>query len=120
MRTLIISMTCGEGHNYIAKAIKSELDTLNEDSKIIQLYGYSSKEVQKQNKMFLNVCKYAPSIYEKIWLKLRSRNPKRPSSVVKKTIKICNKYLLGEIEKYQPDNISCTHNNASAVVSFLK
>ncbi|MBE7090234.1 MAG: hypothetical protein E7362_05475 [Clostridiales bacterium] len=120
MKTLIISMTCGEGHNYIAKAIKSELDLLNEDCKIIQLYGYSDKEVQRQNKLFLNTCKYIPSLYEKIWLKLRSRNPKRPSSIVKKTIKSCDKYLLSEIEKYNPDNIICTHNNASAVISYFK
>ena len=52
MRTLIISMTCGEGHNQIAKAIKRELDDRNEESKIIQLYGYSEKEISRQNKAF--------------------------------------------------------------------
>ena len=120
MKTLIISMTCGEGHNYIAKAIKKELDEKKEDSKIIQLYGFNEKEVQKQNKLFLSACKYIPHIYEQVWLKLRKRNPKKKSSIINGVIKDCKEYILKEIQEYNPDNIICTHNNAGAVVAYLK
>lgn len=120
MKNLIISMTCGEGHNYIAKAIKKELDLRGEDAYIIQLYGFSEKEVKRQNKLFLSACKYIPHIYEQIWLKLRKRNPKKKSSVINGVIKDCKDYILKEIEKYNPDNIICTHNNAGAVVDYLK
>lgn len=120
MKTLIISMTCGEGHNYIAKAIKRELDEKKEDSKIIQLYGYSEKEIQKQNKLFLSACKYIPRIYEPIWLNLRKRNPKKKSSIINGVIKDCKDYILKEILDYNPDNIVCTHNNAGAVIGYLK
>lgn len=120
MRTLIISMTCGEGHNYIAKAIKNSLDKRGEDNKIIQLYGYSEKEVARQNKMFLNASKYIPHIYEKIWLRLRKRNPNKPSWVMNGVVKDCKDYILKQINEYNPDNIVCTHNNAGAVVDYLK
>lgn len=120
VKVLIISMTCGEGHNYIAKAIKKELDEKKEDSKIIQLYGFSEKEVQRQNNLFLSACKYVPHIYEQIWLRLRKRNPKKQSSVINGIIKDCKNYILKEIEDYQPDKIICTHNNAGAVINYLK
>lgn len=120
MRTLIISMTCGEGHNQIAKALKKELEERGEDAQITQLYGFSEKEVKKQNKLFLNACKFIPHIYERIWLNLRKRNPKKPSFVMNGVIKDCKDYILKEIVTYNPDNIICTHNNAGAVVDYLK
>lgn len=120
MKTLIISMTCGEGHNYIAKAIKRELDEKQEDSKIIQLYGFNEKEVKKQNDLFISAVSYIPHIYEQIWLRLRKRNPKKKSSIINGVIKDCKDYILKEILDYNPDNIICTHNNAGAVVAYLK
>lgn len=120
MKTLLISMTCGEGHNYIAKAIKNGLDQKGTESKIIQLYGYSDKEIKRQNDLFLSACKFIPHIYEKIWLNQRKRNPQKESLVINKVIKDCKDYVLKEIHEYNPDVIITTHNNAGAVVSYLK
>lgn len=120
MKTLLITMTCGEGHNYIAKAIKNAIEQKGEEAKIVQLYGYSEKQVAKQNKLFLSACKYIPHIYEKIWLKLRKRNPNKKSSVMNGVIKDCKDYILNQINEYNPDAIVCTHNNAGAVVDYLK
>ena len=120
MKTLIISMTCGEGHNQIAKALKAELDNRGEDVKIIQLYGFNDKEVAKQNKLFLNACKFIPHLYESIWKSMRKRKPHKPSFVINQVIKDCSDYCMEEIESYKPDNIICTHNNAGAVISKLK
>ena len=64
MKVLIISMTCGEGHNQIAKALKNALDDKKEEAKIIQLYGFSQKAVTNQNQIFLNACKYIPHLYD--------------------------------------------------------
>ena len=120
MKTLIITMTCGEGHNQIAKALKNGFEAKGEEAKILQLYGYSDKEIKKQNNLFLNACKYIPHIYEKIWLNLRERNPKKKSCVINKVIKDCKDYVLNEIQNYQPQAIICTHNNAGAVIDYLK
>lgn len=120
MKTLIISMTCGEGHNQIAKGIKAELDNRGEDNKIIQLYGYSEKEVKKQNKLFLFASKRIPHIYGSIWHRLRKRPVDKPSSIVNGAINQCKDYILKEIQDYNPDNIICVHTNAGAVVNYLK
>lgn len=120
MKTLIISMTCGEGHNQISKGIKAELDSRGEDNKIIQLYGYSEKEVKRQNDLFLFASKCIPHIYGGIWHKLRKRPVNKPSWIVQMAINQCKDYILKEIQEYKPDNIICTHTNAGAVVDYLK
>lgn len=113
-------MTCGEGHNQIAKGIKAELDSRGEDNKIIQLYGYSEKEVAKQNKLFLFASKRIPHIYGAIWHKLRKRPIEKTSSIINGAIKQCKDYIWKEIQAYHPDNIICVHTNAGAVVDYLK
>ncbi len=120
MKTLIITMTCGEGHNQIAKGIKAELDSRGQDNKIIQLYGYSEKEVKRQNKLFLFASKRIPHIYGSIWHRLRKRPIDKPSSIIRGAINQCKDYVLKEIQEYKPDNIICVHTNAGAVVDYLK
>lgn len=117
MKVLIISMTCGEGHNQIAKAIKNSLDSKGEDCKIIQLYGFSEKETVKQNKMFLRACKFIPHLYGAVWERMRKKPFK---GYIKGVIKDCRDYVLDQINDYNPDKIICTHNNAGAVVCQLK
>jgi processive 1,2-diacylglycerol beta-glucosyltransferase len=121
MKTLIITMTCGEGHNQIAKALKKGFDGKGEDTKIIQLYGFSKKLELLQNRMFLCATKYIPHIYEQVWTTLCNRNPKRQESAyMNSIIRDCKEYILSEIEAYQPDAIVCTHINAGAVIDKLK
>lgn len=121
MKVLIVSMTCGEGHNQIAKAIKNELDNReNVDSKIIQLYGFSNKKATRQNNAFLNSCKYIPRLYSYFWHKTLNRNPNKDSFYINSTIKNCKEYILKEINSYNPNAIICTHNDAGAVVDYLK
>ncbi len=117
MKVLIVTMTCGEGHNHIAKAVQNGLNDNGADSKIIQLFGYSQKEVEKQNKMFLNACKYIPHLYDFIW-----NIGRKISTTVNANyyIKRCKDYVSGEIEAYAPNVIVCTHSDAGAVVTYLK
>lgn len=109
-------MTVGEGHNQIAKAVANSLIKHGAETKTVQLYGYSEKETARQNKIYLNACKYVPHIYERIWL----HTCKKPiKSYINGVIKDCRAHVLEEINGYQPDAIVCTHNNAGAVVSHL-
>ncbi len=120
MRNLIITQTIGEGHNFIAKAIESALTLRGEECKVIQLYGYSEREVKKQNKLFLNLTKYFPRIYSWFWFKYKKRTKQSPNVFVRSVIKKCSSHVLKEIEAYSPDNIICTHNNAGALISYFK
>ena len=120
MKILLISMTVGEGHNSIAKSISASLTTKNIENKTIQLYGYSTKEVSKQNKLFLFACKFIPHIYQHFWNKIRKRNINKNSHEINKVVKRCSNFVLNNINDYNPDVIICTHNYASAVVDNLK
>lgn len=114
-------MTCGEGHNHIAKALKTEFDERGIENKIIQLFGFSEKEVEKQNKLFLNACKYIPHLYNFIWETQRKRNPhKKEKGYMSTVIRACKSHIKQQIEQYKPDVIICTHNNSGAVVGALK
>ncbi len=117
MKTLIFSMTCGEGHNTIAKAIKNAIEMKGEQCQICQLYGFSEKEIARQNKMFLRACKFIPHIYGAVWNRMRKKPFK---GYINGVVKDCYDYVLEKIEAYQPDVIVCTHNNAGAVISKLK
>ncbi len=117
MKVLIISMTCGEGHNSIAKAIKNQIESMGEEASIIQLYGFSSKEVLKQNNIFINTIRFIPHIYSSIW---EAQRKKQYKFYINGVIKHCKDYILNEIKKYNPDAIVCTHNNCGAVVGYLK
>lgn len=120
MKTLIITQTIGKGHDFIAKAIKNGLDLQAEESKVIQLFGYSEKEVRLQDKLYLTLTKYFPRIYSAFWFKYRKRTKQTPSFFIRRVIKKCSDYVLNEIKKYTPDNIICTHNNAGALISYFK
>ncbi|MBO5927409.1 MAG: hypothetical protein J6Q32_00970 [Clostridia bacterium] len=120
MRNLIITQTIGEGHNFIARAIESALTLRGEECRVIQLFGYSEKEVARQNNLFLNAIKFFPHVYEYFWEKLRERKSEVPNFFIKRVIKKCSKYLLKEISEYSPDKIICTHNNAGAIISYFK
>ncbi len=120
-KVLIITMTCGEGHNQIAKAINNALVEKNIDVKIIQLHGYSEKAIMKVNKSFLNVCKYIPYLYDSVWKIINKRNPElKEKGITKILINKCKDYILKEIFDYGPNAIVCTHNNCGAVVGYLR
>ncbi len=116
MKVLIISITCGEGHNQIAKAVSNALTQGGAECKIMQLYGFDEKEIARKNKQFLNACKLVPHIYEKIWQNTRKKPLK---SYINGVIKKCSGYLLENINAYSPDVIVCTHNEAGALVAHL-
>ena len=120
-KVLIISMTCGEGHNNLAKTVVSALNDEGVETKSIQLYGFSKKRVDFENNLFLAVYTNFPGIYSKIWHSQRNRNPKRKyKGYMSTVIKACKDYILKEIQDYNPDAVVTTHNNAGAVVSYLR
>lgn len=119
MKILIITMTCGEGHNMIARAIENEFKKNNFETKTIQLYGFDEKLVKNKNNLFLNIYKHFPKLYDYLWNKVKDKKYKKYSKFVKWDTKNCDKYVLSQINEYQPDVIFCTHVNASIVLSNL-
>lgn len=118
MKALIFTMTCGEGHNMIAKSLKSSFEAKGVETHITQTYGYNEKRVAQENKKYLWACKHIPRLYDYVWNKLRLKNhytDKLPSYV-----KYCLPHFLNEINNVKPDIIVCTHYYASSVVSYMQ
>lgn len=118
VKVLIFTMTCGEGHNMIAKSISQAFNANGAQTKIVQTFGYNEKRVARENKKFLWACKHIPHLYNFVWNKLRKKNHytnKLPSYV-----KFCLPHFLDEINNFNPNIIICTHYYASSVISYIK
>ena len=117
MKILIFSMTCGQGHNMIAKSLSESFLNLGAETKIMQFYQ-TDKEIKRGNQNYLFACKYFPKLYEFVWNKLKDKNlynGKLPY-FAKKSFN----YFISEINSYKPDIIVCTHSYASAIISYMK
>lgn len=120
-KVLIISMTAGQGHNKIAKYYQEKLND-NYESKIIQLYGYSKKAVEKQNNIFLTISTKFRKSYHFFWKMALNRSNRlryHPNLMSSGTRK-CRKYIENEIKEYNPDYIISTHIYAGGVLCYLK
>lgn len=121
MKVLIISMTCGEGHNFVAKAIKGKLDKVCEDVKIMDIYRSNELYKKLNNAGYLFMKRHLPHIYQYAWTKCKNRNSdKRFKGGVQKSIKPYIKDIQQEIVTYQPNVVICTHPNASAILTYLR
>ena len=116
MKVLIITMTCGEGHNMMAKALASQFEKHGAQIKIVETYGYDDRKVKSNNAGFLWLCKHIPKTYDFIWNQLRKVNHKKFQSSLKRA----KDYLEKEINITSPDIIMCTHVFASNAVSQLR
>lgn len=120
MKVLIFSMTCGEGHDAMAKALASTFEKYSCETLLVQTFGFDQKRVERENKTFLWACRHIPKIYDFVWNKLRKRDPNKYSKSHFASLKPCKDWFCKNIEKFNPDIILCTHFYASSVICQLK
>lgn len=120
-KILIISMTCGEGHNAIAKSFLSEFQKQGAEAKIVDLFESKTKNKKFYNNMYLWACKHIPHLYEMAWKHERKVNPEKlEKSPQYKQIKCVVSHFEKLINDYNPYAIVCVHNSAGAMVAYLK
>jgi len=120
-KVLIVSMTCGEGHNSIAKSLAKQIETNDAQTKIVQLFDYNKKQVERENKTYLWACKYIPKIYDFFWRKLTNTNfEKRDKCSIHKTLKKAEQNLIKNILDYKPDVVLTVHTYAGVALSNIK
>ena len=73
MKALILTMTCGEGHNSIARTISGFLTEKGVESEIMDIYRGHKFSGALNNKAYLFFCRHFPKLYEKLWLKICRR-----------------------------------------------
>lgn len=120
-KVLILSMTCGEGHNAVANSILKQLELQGANATIAQIYGYKQGEIEFQNKLFLFASRYIPRIYNYVWNMNARRNPnKRYIGGIQPSIRKATPYVHNIINTFKPDIVFCTHFYAGAIVNNLK
>lgn len=120
-KVLILTMTCGEGHNAIAKSIANELTKNNTDCKIVDVFESKPKLKKFYNDSYLFLCKHFPKTYQFFWQKQRKHTPENlnKSNQIKQILPVAD-HIDSIIKEYQPTTIVSVHNVAGAVISYLK
>lgn len=119
-RIIIISMTCGEGHNAVSKALLEKFKEEGFEGKIEQLYSYDEKEVINKNNLYLNACKYFKYLYDFLWKIENDRDPEKKEKLyLHKTLKKPIMSLKKVIEEYKPSVVISTHPYANVAVNDL-
>ncbi|MBQ3047999.1 MAG: hypothetical protein IJD48_03180 [Clostridia bacterium] len=120
-KVLIVSMTCGEGHDAIARSLSKQIELKGGQAKIVQLFEYDKKRVQRENKIFLWACKYIPKSYNFFWKKLTNTNfEKRDTCSIHKTLKKAQENLIKTLLDYKPDVVLTVHTYAGVALSNIK
>lgn len=121
---LILTVTAGEGHNSIAKAIENELgknpENIIEKVDIFKEFAKPSK-VKFINDGYILACKHLPKLYNLFFRMYQKRNPnRRDTAPAQGTVKKETPKLLKLIEEKNPDVIICTHFYPATIITNLR
>ncbi|MBE6623391.1 MAG: glycosyltransferase [Ruminococcaceae bacterium] len=121
MKALIISVTCGQGHNSTARALMKTLSERGFECEFLDCFEHI-------NRILANIIddgyqlftKTVPKPYAAFYKRAEKRKKPELFSKMKATNTILASKLRNYIEESNPDVIITTHCFASAMVSILK
>ncbi len=117
MKTLILTVSAGQGHNSTANAVKTAFSADGNECKIIDI-GYTANKIVGYgiDKGYLFSVRFFSGVYSRIYSKLLNRKKGRKDVTVQ-TAKYISKKLEEVILAYNPDVVICTHVFAGMVIS---
>lgn len=123
-KILIYTVTSGEGHNSIAKAIKEKLEQ-NPDNhvKIIDIFKKYGKPTKHTfiNDGYIAACKYYLPLYNAVFRSLQLKEPNdRNKRIAQNWIDYETPQILKDIYSFQPDVIIGTHFYTGIAITNLK
>lgn len=121
---LIITVTAGEGHNSMAKALREKLEQdKNNIVKVIDIfkaYGRPGK-VMFINDGYISACKYALPIYNLVFRNMQLVDPsEKNKSVAQNWLEYETPLLINDIYSFKPDVIIGTHFYSGIMITNLK
>lgn len=120
-KALIVTMTCGEGHNSVSRSIKEGLINKGYQVKEIELFGYSPRRVRFENWQYLTASKYFPRLYHFFWSRMNKANPeRREKMLIHAVLKKCLIYIKKEYDSFRPQALIATHPYSAISLSSLK
>ncbi len=122
MKILVISVTCGQGHNSTAKALIKVLEKKGMECEFLDAFEHINKILAKAlDDGYQLSTKYISKPYAKIYKRAEQR---KKNSDEASSVKVVNTLLASKlrkfIENYDPDVIVTTHCFAAAMVEILK
>ena len=101
MKVLILTMTCGEGHNAIARTMTSCLEARGVTCKTMNIYEKRKLALAINDKGYRFLCVHMPRIYSFVWKRQRYANPEdRYKNAIQGQIKGPSKDILAELEAF--------------------
>lgn len=126
MKLLVLSVTSGEGHNAMGKAVIEEFESRGHQAKMIDYLRPASpvRSFFAQDFYFFTL-KHFPKISHKLYLNIVNRNihevPGKLSAFHYMTNgRKANNRIIKEIKEYNPDVIYCTHVYTASLISKFK
>jgi len=121
MKVLVLTMTCGNGHNSVANSIKDSFIKQGVDCEVFNIFEENEGLKNANNNAYSFACNHIPHLYDFVWNLQRKRNPnKRYTGLGTYFIKKALDSNSNIINKFNPDVIICTHIYASNIACNLK
>ena len=121
MRTLVISVTAGNGHNATAKTMAEYLEANGADATVLDLYKYISRIIYNMvDKGYLFSIRHTPKGFGRAYSGVERRRIPRKILGLLNSNRLLASRLAGFFADYHPDVILVTHVFAAQVLDVLK
>ena len=122
MKTLILSISTGQGHHATGQAIQNAFKQRGVECEILDAYEYIEPILSELvSKGYLLSAAYAKKISSKLYdIVVKKNKPLKKYSVPKLTNTVFAKDLRNYIDESQPDVIICTHVLSAILVHIMR
>lgn len=129
MKLLILTVSAGEGHNSMSRAISNYIKDTYPDTEIKQVDlfkdGDKTKKKKRANWMvndgYFTLVKVAIKLANSQFEKLKNRDITRPAKTLRKNfITPATPYIEEVINEYKPDAVFCAHTFAGIIMTDLR
>ena len=129
MKLLILTVSAGEGHNSMSRAISNYIKDTYPDTEIKQIDLFKDGDKTKRKKQaswmvnegYFTLVKIATKLANRQFEKLKNRDITRPATTLRKNfITPATPYVEKVVNEYQPDAVFCAHTFAGIIMTDLR
>lgn len=129
MKILILTVSAGEGHNSMSRAISNYLSTEYTDVEIKQIDLFKDGEKTKKKKRanwlvndgYFALVKYFIGFANRSFERLKNRNINKKATTLRKTfIKPATPDVEKVVNEFKPDAVFCAHTFAGIIMTDLR
>ena len=110
-KILILTITAGEGHNSVAKALAARLESMGHEVRVVDcLKGHSRFWYWALDSGYLTLAKYAPWLYNRNFRRSQKAGAKhRDKGISLRLVRAVQDQINAIIDEYRPDSIVITY-----------